>query len=369
MSRPLLAEPPEVHAELVAALFTAAIPFAIMSATFVCVGLFIVTQSGDAVAGAATAVGLIAAAGKAWLHVAFRRERRTSLSRDETALWERRFTILNLAFAAALGALAARSFALPAAGPQLLATGMLFGFCSGQVARLAVRVRLCSLSICVAAVPCVLAAAAHGGAGHLGLAALFALFIFGSIETVHYAYGQTRQRIATNLELASVASLDPLTGLNNRLGLRRTINERLPALLTSSPLLCVHCFDLDGFKAINDRHGHAAGDAILVAVAGRLNRLLREGDVAGRLGGDEFVVLQTTVAHADEAEMFARRLCRSITASYEVGERRLSIGMSVGSCVGRPDADSFDDMLAVADRRMYAAKQSGGGVYSAIQRR
>ena len=369
MSHTLKVEPPQVHAELVAALFSAAVPFTIMSATFVCVGVFIVAQSGDVVAGAATLVGLIAAGGKAWLHIWFRQERRILLNSEEAILWERRFSVFNLAFAAALGTLAARSFALVAEGSQLLATAMIFGFCSGQVARLAVRVRLCSLSICVAVVPSAMAAAVHGGAGHLGLATLFTLFVLGGLETVHYTYGQTRQRIAMNLELASVASLDPLTGLNNRLGLRRTISEQLSALHRTRPLLCVHCFDLDGFKAVNDRYGHATGDAVLVELARRVKCLLRDGDIAARLGGDEFVVLQAAIAHADEAEIFARRLCRSIGAPYSISEHSLTIGMSVGFCTGCPDADSFDDLLAIADQRMYTAKQSGGGVHNASARR
>ena len=368
MSRSYNHEPARVHAELVEALFTAVVPFTIMTVTFACVGSFIVAQSGDSIAIAATLVGLVSALGKAWLHLWFRHEPRSPLDGVGATMWERRFAIANLSFAAALGTLAARSFALPTPAPPLLATGMLFGFCSGQVARLAGRVRLCSVSICVAAVPCAMAAAAHGGTGYLGLAAMFALFMLGSMETVRHAYDETRQRISANIELAGVASLDPLTGLNNRLGLRRAIAERLPQLAAFPKLLCVHCFDLDGFKAVNDRHGHAAGDAILVELGRRLQSLLREGDIAARMGGDEFVVLQTGLTHADEAEMFAHRLCRSITAPYAGGQRILEVGMSIGSCTGQPDEGVFVDLLAVADQRMYAAKQAGGGVHHAFSR-
>lgn len=357
-------EPGKIYAALVESLFAAGVPLAIMAATFFGVGLFVVVVSGDGLAASAVAVGLVATGGKAWLHVRYRREARgTALTPADAEVWERWFAIGNLAFAAALGTLAARCFVLSESGPPLLATGMLFGFCSGQVARIAVRARLCSFSICVAALPSAITAAALGDPVHLGLAAMFALFALGSLESVRYAYSQTRQRIATNHELASVATADPLTGLANRLGLRHAVQERFGS--GAAELIGVHCLDLDGFKALNDRYGHATGDAMLAATAERLAGCLRDGDVAARSGGDEFVLLQTGIAHADEAELFARRVCRAVTEPHMVGRHTLSLGMSIGTCTGSTGSDDFDDLLAVADRRMYAVKHAGGGVHAA----
>lgn len=359
-------EPGRVYVELVEALFTAVLPFAIMAATFACVGCFVVVVSGDGVAAAALLVGLVATAEKTRLHIAFRRSPDAGgMSPAAASVWERRFAVGNLGFAAALGSLAARSFMLPQAEAQLLATGMLFGFCAGQVARIAVRARLCGLSICVASVPCALAAAAHGGVAHIALAGMFAIFALGSLESVRFGYSQTRARIATNHELASVASVDPLTGLLNRLGLRRAVEDRFGATAPSPSLVGVHCLDLDGFKAVNDRLGHAAGDAVLVEIARRILECTRDGDVAARFGGDEFVLLQTGIAHRDEVELFARRVCRAVTASLVLDGTSLSVGVSIGSCTGEIAREPFDDLLAVADRRMYAAKQDGGGVHAA----
>ena len=362
MARSDPVEPGRVYVELVDALFTAVVPFAIMAATFACVGCFIVAASGDLVAASALLVGLVATIEKTRLHVAYRRSPDTRRVDPAVASdWERRFAVGNMAFAAALGTLAARPFVLLNPGAQLLATGMLFGFCAGQVARIAVRARLCAVSICVATAPTVLAAAAHGGIVHLALAGMFVVFALGSMESVRFGYFQTRARIATNHELASVASVDPLTGLCNRLGLRRAVQERFAAA-TGRSLVGVHCLDLDGFKAVNDRCGHAAGDAVLVEIARRISACMRDGDVAARFGGDEFVLLQTGIAHRDEVELFPRRICRAVTAPLVLDDHSVSVGVSIGSCTGAADQEEFDDLLAVADRRMYAAKRDGGGV-------
>lgn len=355
--------------ELVFALFTTSLPLGIMVATFALVGLYVSIGSVDPVAAIATAVGIVAAALKVGLHLRFRKASEACALNAATAHdWERRFAAGNILFAAALGSLTARSFALSNPGAQLLTTGMLFGFCSGQVARIAVRPHICAWSIIVAAVPAAIAAAVHGGIPHLGLAAMFALFIIGGLESASYAYDQVRQRIVSNFELESVAGIDPLTGLCNRLGLRRAIEERA-ASVGSGPklLIAVHCFDLDGFKGVNDKFGHSVGDALLLELASRVSGVLRDNDIGVRLGGDEFLVAQWGVGHPDEVEMFARRICRVVTTPYEIGGRSLTIGMSLGSCTGHPHTDLFEDMIDVADGRMYDAKRAGGGIAGFIK--
>ena len=357
-----LNEPPDVHVELVAALFTASVPLGVMVATFALVGLYVTIGSADVAAAIATISGMMAATFKVGLHLRFRSNGRP-LDALAAQSWENQFAIGNILFAAALGILTARSFSLADPGAQLLTTGMLFGFCSGQVARIAVRPHICAWSIVVAAVPAAVAAAVHGGISHLGLSAMFTLFIVGGLESARYAYGQTRQRIVANYELENTAGIDPLTGLFNRLGLRRAIEGQASAKDTAAGvLIAVHCFDLDGFKGVNDKFGHSAGDALLVELASRVRSVCRGSDIAARLGGDEFLVAQWGVRHPDEAEIFARRLCRAVTTPYDVGSQLLTIGMSLGSCTGRPNYDLLEDMIGVADARMYDAKRSGGGI-------
>ena len=357
-------ESERVYGELVSALFTAMVPLLIMTATYLLVGSYIYTRTKAPVVLAALIVGMIASVCKLSLHVWFRRSvAGVRLSSLTASVWDRRFAIAHLSFAAALGSLLSATFSLSELGSQLLATGVLFGFCSGQVARVAVRARLCAISIFVAAVPCALAAALHHNTPYLILAGLFTVFAVGSIESVRYAHRQATDRIALNHELEIVASLDPLTGLLNRFGLRREIAVQWGDP-KSRAMVAVHYFDLDGFKRLNDRHGHAAGDALLRELAKRVTACLQPGDIAARLGGDEFVIIQTTLHHADEAELFARRICRAVTSPYLAPEE-VSVGVSIGTCAGQSGSDSFDDMLGVADARMYAIKQAGGGVHTA----
>ncbi|NYD89121.1 GGDEF domain-containing protein [Sphingomonas melonis] len=362
MLRRIADEPPGVRIQLVAALFTAALPLGMMIVTFSLVGCYVVFAQADKPAALATGSGLLAGLWKASLHCLFRRGvRRAPVDEVGAAAWERRFGVANYAFAFCIGMLAARTFMLQDPGGQLLAIGMLFGFCSGQVARVAVRPRICSVSILLAVSPAAVASATHGGVPHVGLAAMFVLFSVGGLESVRYAYGQIRQRIAANLELVTIAQVDPLTGLRNRLGLRRFIDDQVGRCGSRTMMVAVHCFDLDGFKPVNDRLGHSAGDALLVELSRRVGSMLHDSDVAVRLGGDEFLVVQCDIDHVEKAEIFGRRLFRTVTAPYSLEDRSVTIGMSLGTCTGQLPNELLEDLIGVADGRMYDVKRTGGG--------
>src|SRR3954471_2803131 len=130
-------------------------------------------------------------------------------------------------------------------------------------------------------------------------------------------------------ELAERAVRDPLTGLANR----ALLEERLRAVLArdarTGDATGVLFLDLDGFKAVNDAHGHLLGDAVLRAVAGRLRSAVRPSDTVARLGGDEFVVL-VEGATTEGLAVLVKRLRRAITASIAVGDLDLKVGVSVG---------------------------------------
>jgi cyclic di-GMP phosphodiesterase Gmr len=112
--------------------------------------------------------------------------------------------------------------------------------------------------------------------------------------------------------------------------------------------------DLDGFKAVNDRHGHDAGDALLAAVGARLRSAVRPGDVVGRWGGDEFVLLRPGIADAAAQERLRQRV-RAAIAAVSTPDGDPAAG-SVGTAVGLP-GDDLDDALAAADAAMYVAKR------------
>lgn len=150
---------------------------------------------------------------------------------------------------------------------------------------------------------------------------------------------------------------DALTGLLNRAGFVEALSARL--LVHAERRFAVMFFDLDNFKPINDTFGHAAGDEVLKAVAGRVRRALPDGAVVARMGGDEFVVLVDGVT-AEMAQETGYRLIREVAVSYELrGEVRASVGASVGIAMSPDHGAEVDELLAVADAALYEAKSSG----------
>jgi len=172
-----------------------------------------------------------------------------------------------------------------------------------------------------------------------------------------------RRRAEQDLrDLAAVLSeravRDPLTGLANR-GL---LEERLRAALSRDARTGggtgVLFLDLDGFKAVNDRYGHDAGDAVLRGVAGRLAAAVRPSDTVARLGGDEFVVLVEAAEVGDLAPV-ERRLRAAVTAPVEVrGSGPVSVGVSVGTAWSGGGEDDPRTLLRRADEAMYLDKRS-----------
>ena len=156
-------------------------------------------------------------------------------------------------------------------------------------------------------------------------------------------------RHRANTELVRAAHNDALTGIANR----RALNLELQQRLSRRDEVLLAYLDLDGFKEINDRLGHAAGDHVLKVVADRLASSLRVGDIAARIGGDEFVLL--FAAPAPKADVMADRLSLAINAPIYWGEEVISISASIGFGAGESDADA---LLRSADRAMLTAKRS-----------
>ncbi len=164
---------------------------------------------------------------------------------------------------------------------------------------------------------------------------------------------------ASRRQLARLADEDELTGLLNRRSFSAALDGSLLRARRTGQNFAVLFLDLDAFKAINDTHGHAAGDAVLQAVGQRLHEVVRATDSCARLGGDEFAVLMT-VAEVDHLDVLARRLLSAVTAPLRWEDRILSVGASIGLVVSEGEDESADALLDRADRAMYEAKESGG---------
>lgn len=158
-----------------------------------------------------------------------------------------------------------------------------------------------------------------------------------------------------------LANHDPLTGLpNRRLFFARTDGALDHARRIGQPLALLF-IDLDGFKPVNDRFGHDAGDQVLRVTAERLAGCLRSSDLVARIGGDEFTVLLEGAGSVADVERIAGKLIHALSAEITLGRRTLSVGASIGIALFPRDADDAQDLLKAADDALYRAKHAGRG--------
>ena len=172
------------------------------------------------------------------------------------------------------------------------------------------------------------------------------------------------ERKAHQQQLERMAHFDLLTGLPNRVLLADRLQLALAQAVRRQSKLAVAYIDLDGFKAINDQFGHAAGDHLLTVLAGHMKRALRKGDTLARLGGDEFVAILLDLPSVDaSAPMLTRLLAAAGEAVYQNGQA-LHVSASVGVTF-YPQAEEMDadQLLRQADQAMYQAKQMGKNRY------
>ncbi len=148
---------------------------------------------------------------------------------------------------------------------------------------------------------------------------------------------------------------DPLTGLRNRAALRSGLRDRLRE---EAPVGVIF-LDLDGFKAINDRHGHQVGDEVLVVVADRVRQVTRDADVVHRWGGDEFCLVLPD-ADRDVLDAVAQRIDEALRRPVQIAGQLLDVGASWGTTLARPD-DTEASILSRADERMYRRKRARAG--------
>ncbi len=159
-------------------------------------------------------------------------------------------------------------------------------------------------------------------------------------------------------ELSYQAFHDSLTGLGNRAEFLNRLQDALDRAERDGGRVAVLFLDMDGLKSANDRLGHAAGDALLQAMAGVLHATVRRSDTAARLGGDEFGVIVEDVAHPEEVETLADRILEACRRPFRVGSDALSGTVSIGFAFWSRGV-SVDELMSRADRAMYAAKDRG----------
>jgi diguanylate cyclase (GGDEF)-like protein/PAS domain S-box-containing protein len=196
--------------------------------------------------------------------------------------------------------------------------------------------------------------------------------VLQAVSAVHDPQGRVQHYVsvftdisqikAHELELDRVAHYDPLTQLPNRRLMSDRLQQSLIRAQRSGKLSAVCFLDLDGFKAINDLHGHAVGDQVLVGVADHLKSVLRADDTLARMGGDEFVLV-SDVATAEECTVILDRVLHIVRQPVTAGDHVISLTASIGASLYPADNADPETLLRHADQAMYQAKQAGKNRY------
>lgn len=173
------------------------------------------------------------------------------------------------------------------------------------------------------------------------------------------AQTQARETMQERDLMRSLAYTDHLTGLSNRRGLQNALHAAL-AQCSERRLVAVYLMDLDGFKPVNDAHGHDVGDDLLVAVAHRLERSVRHHtDVVARLGGDEFIIMAQGLDTPEQAHELGQALLRAFEQPFSLSHLRLQVGLTAGYAIAPLDGEDPHGLIRLADAAMYQGKQNG----------
>jgi diguanylate cyclase (GGDEF)-like protein len=181
------------------------------------------------------------------------------------------------------------------------------------------------------------------------------------IEELATAFNEMATALhASHGELTRRAAFDGLTGLANRMSFNERLQRHFGTTQRRSETVSVLFIDVDDFKFVNDSIGHAAGDALLIAVAGILSSCVRPGDFVARLGGDEFAIITNDPSSdATAADMVAQRVLDAFTEPILLGGRLITVAVSIGVSVMRDDTRDSASLLSEADFAMYTAKRAG----------
>lgn len=163
-------------------------------------------------------------------------------------------------------------------------------------------------------------------------------------------------RKQAELALQRDAMHDSLTGLPNRANFRMRVAEALHRRDTQQTPFAILFLDLDGFKSVNDNCGHAVGDQLLVAIAHRLEKLLRPEDIIARLGGDEFTILLNNTGGKPAIDRVANRILNCFEEPFLLGPETVTLGVSIGVALGRKQFKTPDEIIRKADSAMYHVK-------------
>lgn len=266
-----------------------------------------------------------------------------------TTLW---FISLGLA---ALGSIRSGNMAI-----AIITSNLIIALQGGIASRLASTPRYATLLSMVLIAPTTLGIWGTTETWAYAIPATYLLCFFGMHQLTQQNHKILCDKISAEHQNLALLMRDPLTGLANRRELRNKIET-----LNSSPLgsYALLCLDLDGFKAVNDQHGHLVGDQLLIAVGQRLTSKTRSDDLACRVGGDEFVVVLVDIDE-EGAKRRAAELIACLSEPFELpNDITARIGASIGIALEKARSTSLESIVKQADDALYQAKRAGKGTY------
>ena len=183
----------------------------------------------------------------------------------------------------------------------------------------------------------------------------------GKVTSIQALVQDVSARVEAAEQLLHIATHDTLTGLANRRMLTERLSHALARAERTGEAVALLFIDLDGFKRVNDLHGHAVGDEVLINVADRLRSVARGTDFVARLGGDEFVILLDTDVHPGSPGSLAERVFEALSSPCRFTGGEAMIGASIGVAMHPPLSNLAADLIRRADAAMYEAKNAGKG--------
>ncbi|MDI1310449.1 MAG: EAL domain-containing protein [Methylotenera sp.] len=194
-----------------------------------------------------------------------------------------------------------------------------------------------------------------------------------TISAVHDTAGQVQNYVALFTDITAIkeqqsrleriAHYDILTNLPNRVLLADRLGQAMVQCQRHQQSLVVAFLDLDGFKAVNDAHGHDVGDELLITLSQLMKEAMREGDTLARIGGDEFVAILAGLAKTEDCQPVLKRLLKAAATPVNISGIILSVSASIGVTIYPQDAADVDQLMRHADQAMYTAKQAGKNRY------
>lgn len=360
--------PPAVEIEIISRLFGAAPQIICIALGLIIGSAMMAVQTGEPVYAWLTAAGIATTGWRLANIIGFmRRDQRIALTLAEARRWEKGYAYSAFAFTMVLAVLVVATFRTEDQpgeddqGGHVLSIGLVMALTAGSYLR-TLRFWICATLSTVAIGTLAAAFLLSADPLYQALSILLLVYLISIYESSDHMIGQFEELLIARRELDLASRQDALTGLLNRRGIDRLLAE---ACQSGEPLSLL-MLDLDGFKQVNDKLGHAAGDELLRQVGQRLGGLMRSEDVIGRVGGDEFMVLIRGDVGRGFANSVAARAVSAISAPFEVMGQPVRIGTSVGvatsaGCGGAPDLAKL--LFDQADAALYEAKRGGRGQY------